>query len=45
MNFQERCLEFAVKVSELLESIDRLRFGVKLRDQLLASSSSIGANV
>lgn len=44
-DFVERCLEFSVKVSQLLDSVNRDRFGPKMRDQLLASSSSIGANM
>jgi len=43
--FLERCLEFSAKVSLFLEPINRDRFGPKMRDQVLASSSSMGANI
>jgi four helix bundle protein len=43
--FLERCLEFSVKISLFLNAVDRDRFGPKMRDQVLASSSSIGANI
>lgn len=43
--FLERCLKFSVKVTQALELIDKDRFGPKMRDQVIACSSSIGANI
>ena len=43
--FLERCLEFSAKVALFLKTVDRDLFGPKMRDQVLASSSSIGANI
>jgi four helix bundle protein len=43
--FLDRCLEFSVKVYGLVNSLSPGRLGQKMRDQVIASSSSIGANI
>lgn len=43
--FLDRCLEFSAQIARLLQLLPRHRIGPKIRDQVMASASSIGANV